>query len=121
MDNWTGTLCADEGPDEECETGGWDDIGFDGEEVADFVDGWVDGWERDEPEEEEGEEVASIGAGRGGEAIGKAVVLRPDGGDHEGHALPACGGLRLIPSTEERNAYRSRIVLHTTHKPSQLC
>jgi hypothetical protein len=38
LDDWADALGADDGPDEECNSGGGDDVGLDGKEMADLVD-----------------------------------------------------------------------------------
>lgn len=60
-DDGTDTTGAGDGPDEESNSCGWDEIGLDGEEMADFVDGEPDGGERAEPEDEERDEVGGAG------------------------------------------------------------
>lgn len=60
---------ADNGPDEEGDARDGDDIGLDGEKVADLVDGEPDCGEGAEPEDEEGDPVGGGGAGRVVEAV----------------------------------------------------
>ena len=55
---------ADDGPDEEGDAGDGHNVGLDGEEVADLVDGEPDGGQGAEPEEEEGDKVGGAGVGR---------------------------------------------------------
>lgn len=74
------------GPDEEGDTSSGYKVRFDCKEVADFVDWEPDGRKRSKPKEEEGDIVASVCTLRW-EGIGKIVVARPDGTEHQRNAL----------------------------------
>lgn len=60
--NRTDTVGFQYRPYEECNTSSGYKVCFDGEQMADLMDGKPDCWERAEPEEEEGDVVAGVGA-----------------------------------------------------------
>lgn len=57
-------------------------VRFDGEQMADLVDGEPEGRERAEPEEEEAHEVHCVDAGARWEGVTQVCVAGPDGSDH---------------------------------------
>lgn len=69
-DDGTWTSGTDDGPDEECDASDGHDVGLDGKEVADFVDGEPNCGEGADPEDEERDPVSGGGAGGVMEALG---------------------------------------------------
>jgi hypothetical protein len=100
LHNWSNSASTDKGPDHESDTANGDEVRFDGEEVADLVDGKPDGWEGAEPKDEERDPV-SCGcrlALKGARVDGVAVPRFPDGADHEVDAVAADVSLNTIPN-----------------------
>lgn len=98
MNDWANPVSSDDGPDEEGNPGGGNDVSLDCEQVTDLVDWEPDRWQRAQPEDEERDKIHS-----GGARVGDAVVdLRergPDRRDHKFDAFASDPGLNTVPNT----------------------
>ena len=72
LDDRADTTSADNRPDEEGDTGARNEVGFDREQMTDFVDGKPDGRQGAQPENEEGNPV-SCGCAR---VVGEGIMNR---------------------------------------------
>lgn len=64
-----------DGPDEEGDGRDGDEVGLDGEEVADLVDREPERWQADDPEDEETDPVRGRRAGVGRERVGDGITV----------------------------------------------
>ena len=71
MHDWADTMCPRNGPSKESNTGSWDEVRFDSEEMSDLMDRKPDGWQRTRPEKEEAHEITGVSA-----TTGNAIVQR---------------------------------------------